>query len=133
MSAAQAVVAAARSVIGVRYRLHGRDPAHGLDCVGLAAFALEAGGHEGAVPAGYAMRSGNRAAAVAAIDASGLMRATDARSGDLLLVQAGPGQLHLAIAGDDGLIHADAALRRVVERPGAVPWPVIGRWRIGEQ
>ena len=35
----------------------------------------------------------------------------------------------LAIATDAGIIHADAALRRVVERPGAPPWPIVARWR----
>ena len=28
-----------------------------------------------------------------------------------------------------GFVHADAQLRRVVERPGEPPWPVIGIWR----
>ena len=50
-------------------------------------------------------------------------------SGDVLLALAGPGQLHLAIWTGDGVIHADAMLRRVVERPGAPPWPVVSVWR----
>jgi hypothetical protein len=29
-----------------------------------------------------------------------------------------------------GFVHADAGLRRVVERLGAVPWPVVGCWRL---
>jgi hypothetical protein len=32
-----------------------------------------------------------------------------------------------------GIIHADAQLRRVVERPGPLPWPEIGRWRLAPQ
>ena len=35
--------------------------------------------------------------------------------------------------GGGGIIHADAMLRRVVERPGPVPWPVLGRWRQGRE
>ena len=120
-----AVVAAARAAIGVRFRLHGRDPATGLDCVGLAAIALG----EATVPSGYALRGGDPARVAAMIDAFGLMPIADARAGDLLLCASGPGQLHLAIDSGAGVIHADAMLRRVVERPGPVPWPVLGRWR----
>jgi cell wall-associated NlpC family hydrolase len=123
------VVAAARSAIGARFRLHGRDPATGLDCVGLAAFALG----EGAVPSGYAMRGGDGARIAALIDARGLVRCREAQAGDLLLCASGPGQLHLAIDSGGGIIHADAMLRRVVERPGPVPWLVLGRWRQGRE
>ncbi|MCW3834503.1 hypothetical protein OM513_00435 [Sphingomonas canadensis] len=66
-----------------------------------------------------------------AIAAAGLARADDVRPGDLLLLRAGPGQLHFAIDAGGGIIHADAMLRRVVERPGE-PWPAIGRWRMRE-
>ncbi|MBA4048267.1 MAG: hypothetical protein C0476_06975 [Sphingomonas sp.] len=120
-----AAVAAARAAIGARFRLHGRDPATGLDCVGLVALALG----EDAVPSGYAMRGGDPARIAALIDACGLARAQDAQAGDLLLCASGPGQLHLAIDSGTGVIHADAVLRRVVERPGPVPWRVLGRWR----
>ena len=58
-----------------------------------------------------------------------LARVTTAAAGDLLLCRSGPGQLHLAVGVDGGIVHADAGLRRVVERPGAVPWPVLGVWR----
>lgn len=126
-----AIVAAARSAIGTRFRLHGRDPAFGLDCVGLVAVALRAGGAAAIVPDGYALRSGDADAVAAMIVAAGLVPATEPKAGDVLLCRAGPGQLHLAIDGGSGsIIHADAQLRRVVERPGPPPWPVIGRWRL---
>lgn len=128
MTAGERSLAAARAALGTRFRLHGRDIATGLDCVGLAALAMRAGGFEGRVPAGYALRTGDPAKAFRAIEAAGLMAAGEARPGDLLLVAAGPSQLHLAIAAEDGCVHADAQLRRVVERPGPIPWPVIGRW-----
>jgi cell wall-associated NlpC family hydrolase len=123
-------LAAARAALGARFRLHGRDPATGLDCVGLAAWALRAEGFEGVVPSGYALRRGDADVVQALIGVSGLVAAEDARAGDLLLLAAGPGQLHLAIDSGDGIVHADAMLRRVVERPGVPPWPVIGRWRV---
>lgn len=127
-----AVEEAALAAVGARFRLHGREPASGLDCVGLAAWALRAGGFESAVPTGYSLRGGDARAVAGSLDAM-LMRAADERPGDLLLMRTGPGQLHLGIRAADGLVHADAGLRRVVLRPGAVAWPVIGCWRIGER
>jgi hypothetical protein len=50
--------------------------------------------------------------------------------GDVLVMRAGPEQLHLGIVTRAGLVHADAGLRRVVERPGAPEWPVLGNWRV---
>ena len=131
MKPGERAVAAARGAVGARFRLHGRDAAGGLDCVGLAALALRAEGFEGAVPSGYALRSGNAARVIQAIEAAGLVAAVDARPGDLLLLRTGPGQLHFAIRTNTGIVHADAMLRRVVERPGA-HWPVIGCWRVGD-
>jgi cell wall-associated NlpC family hydrolase len=130
MSAADRIVAAARGALGVRFRPQGRDPDHGLDCIGLAALALRAGGFRGAVPGGYALRGGDPAAVAARIEASGLRRVGCAEPGDLLLFATGPGQLHLAIAVPGGLVHADATLRRVTERPGDPLWPVLGTWRL---
>jgi hypothetical protein len=126
-------LAAARAALGARFRLHGRDVVNGVDCVGLAVLALRAEGFEGRVPLGYALRTGDGEAVRRAIEATGLVLARDERPGDLLLMMAGPGQLHLAIAAEDGIVHADAQLRRVVERPGPIPWPVIGRWRATEE
>lgn len=131
-ASAAAIVTAARSAIGARFRLHGRDPKTGLDCVGLVELALRAGGAKGHAPLGYALRSGNAEAVGAMIAAAGLIAVAEARAGDLLLCRAGPGQLHLVIDSGSGVIHADAMLRRVVERPGPPPWPVIGRWRVAE-
>lgn len=119
------VIARARAAVGTRFRLHGRDPADGLDCVGLAAWALRVR----KLPTGYALRSGDQDAVAMLIAAAGLRRVADPAPGDLLLCQAGPGQLHLAIWSGAGVIHADAMLRRVVERPGTPPWPALGYWR----
>ncbi|MGI4732482.1 MAG: hypothetical protein ACRYFW_12140 [Janthinobacterium lividum] len=115
----------ARSVLGVRFRPQGRDPAYGLDCVGLVAWAAGID----PVPDGYAMRGGDARDIGAVLDRFG-RRSASAAAGDVLLLAAGAGQFHLAIATGDGIIHADAALRRVVERPGPPPWPVLGIWRI---
>jgi hypothetical protein len=124
------VVTAARGAIGARFRLHGRDPASGLDCIGLAALALRAGGFEGVVPSGYALRGGDAGELRRRIVAAGLVQTDECAAGDLLVARPGPGQLHLAIDSGTGVIHADAMLRRVVERPGPPPWPVLARWRL---
>lgn len=128
-----AIVAAARAAVGARFRLHGRDPALGLDCVGLAAIACRAAGISGAIPADYALRGGDPGNVAAIIAGLGLERAETPAPGDVVLLATGPGQLHLAIDSGAGLIHADAMLGRVVERPGDCPWPEIGRWRLAER
>jgi hypothetical protein len=104
-------------------------PEDGLDCVGLVAWALAGGGWRGEVPSGYRLRGGDPGRVAALIECFGLVRVADGRAGDVALAASGPGQVHLVILTGDGIVHADAMLRRVVERPGAVPWPVIGYWR----
>jgi cell wall-associated NlpC family hydrolase len=126
--------AAAQAAVGTRFRWHGRDPATGLDCVGLALVALHAGGFIGTVAEGYALRGGDAARIAAMIDGHGLVRVTgDPAAGDLLLCGTGPGQFHFAIRSAAGVIHADAMLRRVVARPDPLPWPVIASWRLPEE
>ncbi|WP_420146066.1 peptidoglycan endopeptidase [Sphingobium sp.] len=117
-----AVVARARAMVGVPFRLHGRDRA-GLDCVGLAAWATGR-----AVPCAYGLRSGDAGLAERWLRAAGLVKVKGGAAGDVALVRAGPLQLHLMIATGAGFIHAHAGLRRVVEMPGGSPWPVIGWW-----
>ncbi|CAM3210872.1 MULTISPECIES: peptidoglycan endopeptidase [Sphingomonas] len=116
------VEVAARALVGVRFRLHGRDATHGLDCVGLVALAT---GRE--APTGYGWRSGDEGRVAAMLDAV-FARGAPA-PGAILLLRVGPGQLHLAIRVSDGIVHADAGLRRVAWRPGAPPWPVLGYWK----
>lgn len=129
MSGNGRIVAGARRAVGSRFRLQGRDPALGLDCVGLVAVALAADGHPGGVPADYALRSGDVAKVEALLRAAGLVPIADGEPGDVVLLRPGAGQLHLAILSEDGVIHADAMLRRVVERPGVLPFPEVGTWR----
>lgn len=117
------VVARARAVLGVPFRLHGRDGA-GLDCVGLAAHALQLD-----VPSGYPLRGGEPDVVRARLDSVLHPVEGPPVAGDLLMMRTGPGQLHLGVWTGAGLVHADAGLRRVVERPGAPPWPVLGGWR----
>ncbi len=134
-SRSSAVVERARLALGARFRPQGRSPDEGLDCVGLAAFAFAADG--AGVPRDYALRGG-RPTLASELAGHGLVRVDGGalRPGDLAVFTAGPGQLHLAIVGEGTLIHADAGLRRVVERPMPAPWPLASLWRArpeGEQ
>jgi cell wall-associated NlpC family hydrolase len=117
-------VARARALVGVRFRAQGRTAA-GVDCVGLVAAAL---GRTG-VRSDYALRGGSLTALEGALVDAGLREAEAAEPGDVLVMQAGPGQWHLGVWTGAGLVHADAGLRRVVERPGDVPWPLVSVWR----
>lgn len=118
------IAAAALELVGSRFRLHGRDPATGLDCVGVVAVATGA-----SAPTGYALR-GSRSADIARnLEAQGWVRASSAEPGDVLLMRTGPAQLHLGVKTERGVVHADAGLRRVVERPGAPDWEVVEIWR----
>ncbi|KTT68651.1 hypothetical protein [Sphingomonas endophytica] len=126
MTPSERVCAAARALVGVRFRAQGRDPAWGLDCVGVVAVALRHAGAAVALPRDYATARGVLPAG--AVPAA--MRHCDGTAaGDVLLCRVSPAQLHLAIRSTDGIIHADAQARRVVARPGAVPWPIEGAWR----
>lgn len=120
------IVVRARRLVGVRFRPQGRNAATGLDCIGLAAAALRVA----PPPADYALRGGSMARLEARLRGAGLRPVAPARAGDLLILAAGAGQLHLAIWTGDGLIHADAGLRRIVERPGPAPWPLLAAWRL---
>jgi len=122
------VAEAALALVGAPFRLHGRDVVHGLDCIGVIAAALRGAGWVGAVPSGYALRGGDPVAVIARFDAV-LARGDGATAGDVLLFRVGPGQLHGAVRTRAGLVHADAALRRVVERPGVPDWPLLAAWR----
>ena len=88
-----------------------------------------------AVRRDYALRSSDAEAVNGEFAESGFLRIapTEAGAGDVLLVRAGPGQLHVVILTPGGYLHADAGLRRVVETPGAVAWPVLSAWRFPEE
>ncbi|MEM8695166.1 MAG: peptidoglycan endopeptidase [Pseudomonadota bacterium] len=130
-SVAGRIVRAARSCTGARFRPQGRDPAIGLDCIGLAAFAYRAADARPVLPSGYTLRGGDVRSAHDWLMASGFHRIADAaaRVGDLLLLRPGARQLHLAVHSGTGFIHADLGLRRVVETPGAPGWPILSVWR----
>ena len=129
MTRADAIVERARSVVGARFRPQGREPALGLDCLGVAAFAAAVA--PGVLPRRYTLRGEARAEIEHGLRRFGFepVDVQSAAAGDILLAEAGPQQLHFAVHTGSGLVHADAGLRRVVERPLPCPWPIVGAWR----
>lgn len=123
------VVARARSLVGVRFRPQGRSADDGLDCIGV--MILAAGIPARLARTDYALRFGDAEQAALHFERSGLIRVASDRvmRGDIVLVQSGPAQLHAAVLTDAGYVHAHAGLRRVVETPGRLPWPVLSAWR----
>lgn len=122
------LAAAALDLIGTPFRLHGRDPATGLDCVGLVAEAMRRAGFHPLPPGGYGLRAMSIGPLVPHARASGLVPVP--RDGDIVLARVSPVQAHLLIAAPGGFVHAHAGFRRVTFLPGPLPWPVPLEWRI---
>ncbi|HEY6815218.1 MAG TPA: NlpC/P60 family protein [Croceibacterium sp.] len=127
-----ALAAAAERLIGTPFRLHGRDPARGLDCVGLVAAALAEAGRPVRAPTGYWLRQSRLDGLLDAATHAGLGAAAGAVTpGDVLLVRPGPAQHHLVVAGmAGGFVHAHAGLGRVVLTPAPLAWPIVRHWRL---
>jgi cell wall-associated NlpC family hydrolase len=128
----EAFARAAESLIGTPFRLHGRDPASGLDCIGLVAASLAAIGRTPKAPQGYTLRNLSIERWLGHAGLSGLERANGpVRCGDVLLVQPSPVQHHLLIACDTAeVVHAHAGLRRVVRQPLAPAEIISALWRL---
>jgi cell wall-associated NlpC family hydrolase len=127
----QALATAAEALLGTRFRLHGREPRTGLDCVGLLAAALEALGRPAVLPNGYVLRTRGMSRPDEAAHTCGLVSAKGPpRPGDVLLVRPHACQVHLLIAGHTGFIHAHAGLRRVVAIDTLPAWPIVRHWRL---
>ncbi len=126
------LAAAAEVLVGTPFRLHGRDPATGLDCIGVLTAALAACGGPAALPNFYSLRMrelpelGDTASRAGLAPCSGAILA-----GDVVLVRIGPCQFHLLVAvGDGGFVHAHAGLKRVVRSALPTDWQVIRHWRL---
>jgi cell wall-associated NlpC family hydrolase len=123
---------AAEALIGCRFRLHGRDPETGLDCVGVVACALSSFGACPVVPGGYGLRNLSVNHWLPLAEQSGLMLThSPLQRGDVVLINLAHSQHHLAIVCDaQHVVHAHAGLRRVVRQPLDPAWHVRAQWRI---
>ena len=122
----------AEVLVGAKFRLHGRDPATGLDCIGLLAAAMAGGGCPITVPTGYPWRLRDLSAWLPDPATCGFKPVTEPfRAGNVVMLQPGPAQFHLAIA-DRGLgwIHAHAGLRRVVREAALPSGALFAHWRL---
>lgn len=120
---------AARALVGVPFRPGGRDPATGLDCLGVLTAACGIGK---ALPGPRTPRSRRPPPTYGIAARLGLEPAEGTiRAGDVVLTRPGPCQHHVAIATASGrFVHAHAGLRRVVEGPLPDAWPLAGHWRL---
>lgn len=136
MTRRDALAEAAEALVGVPFRLFGRDSRYGLDCVGLVAAALARSGAAVPAPSGYALRNTDIAPFLPFAAQAGLVSCEGYPArGDVLLLEPGPAQHHLAIAtGPDTIVHAHAGLRRIVLQPFATEpghgSPILGAWRL---
>lgn len=128
----RALAEAAAALEGSPWRLHGRKPATGLDCIGLLAAALEAVGRPVPLPTGYPLRLRDLAGWMPDPATLGFEpAAAPVEPGDVTLVRLGPAQVHLAIAGPvGGWIHSHAGLRKVVHQNQLPDGEILGRWRL---
>ena len=121
------IVARARALVGVRFRPQGRSAEHGLDCIGVAAVAT--GMDEARKD--YRLVSADADAVNEEFRRLGFIPvpSVGAGEGDIAVVQPVPGRLHVVVLTSGAYVHADMRLRRVVEVPGAVSWPLLSAWR----
>lgn len=122
---------AAQGLVGAPFRLHGRTPETGLDCIGLLVAACAAAGRQIILPNGYRLRSRSLPGlAGPAAQAGFAPAAPPLRAGDVAMCRVNPCQHHLVIiASGNSFVHAHAGLGRVVAMHGPLPWPIVGLWR----
>jgi cell wall-associated NlpC family hydrolase len=126
---ADRIVARARVLVGTKFRAQGRSTA-GLDCIGLA--SLTFGVDRRTVRDDYRLRGSDNGPRLRAALQSDFRRISrrQLRPGDLILLQPGRDQWHLAVMTDAGMVHADARIGAVVETPGDPAWPIVGVYRL---
>ena len=125
------IAACAASLIGVPFRLHGRNADAGVDCVGLVGACLAATGRVFDVPRSYRLRGDYDAVAHSFFAGASFAPVQENiwQAGDIVLVRIAAQQLHFAVITSDGAVHAHMGLGRVVLTPLPLPWVTIGHWR----
>ena len=119
--------ARARALVGTRFRPQGRG-GDGLDCVGviLATFAVS----PTSVRNNYSLRGDHLRELRGALDVHfRRVPKRELRTGDVMLLEAGEQQFHLAVRSEQGFVHAHAGIRRVVETPGDPQCPLVAVYR----
>jgi cell wall-associated NlpC family hydrolase len=127
------VARAAEALVGTPFRLHGRDPRTGVDCVGLLECVFRSVGYDVRFPNGYSLRTSAWEGLEAFAQAVGFAPVrSPAEPGDICLLRPCETQMHFAIVARAPCtqIEAHAGLRRVVAAPLASPHLQLRRWRM---
>lgn len=135
MTASLALAQAAQDLLGVPFRLRGRDAKTGVDCIGLVSVALARSGRQPPPLPHYTMRNLDLARFDHLLPQAGFhVTHGPALPGDLVLLKPSAAQFHLAIVDPSGLlIHANGGLGRVVASdPATIGWPIVARWRLNK-
>lgn len=126
---ADAIVAAVRRCVGTPFRMQGRLPGTGLDCLGVVAEAARAAGGELRLPA-YTLDGDHAALTRSWPTALGCVAVDKAEAGDVLVTAPSRHRRHFAVVTPAGVVHAHAGIGRVVEGPLDRDWSVLAAWRL---
>lgn len=108
---------AARELMGVPFLHQGRDPAVGVDCVGLAGYAMDRNGVSYVDLKGYG-RSPHAGRLMATIDNQPHLRRTGAPvAGGIVLFRIKRDPQHVAVFDGEELIHAYLTAGKVTSNP----------------
>ncbi len=127
------IAARACALVGTRFRPQGRSAKDGLDCVGTV--ALSAGIPADRISRDYSLRGQRLAEIEHQLCDLGCRPVAGhvLQLGDVAVCRTGPAQYHMVVITPFGFVHADAALRRVVQRPYPIPWTLESAWRLAEE
>ncbi|EZP74640.1 hypothetical protein BV97_04836 [Novosphingobium resinovorum] len=126
------LAAAALTLVGTPFRLHGREPGVGLDCVGVIEAAFARSGRAVRLANGYPLRTRIVPSVRLDLERLGLEPVGDTLlPGDVLMLRPSTCQLHLAmVICGTSVVHAHAGLRRVVHSALPPDWPLLHHWRL---
>lgn len=132
VSRAMCLANAARHLAGSPFRLHGRDPGTGLDCIGVLAAALKDAGMPAPLPTGYSLRSRSIAGLeFIAVQCGFGPVCGEMEAGDVILARPNACQFHLLIALEqDSFVHAHAGIGRVILSAWPQDWRIASHFRL---
>lgn len=122
---------AALELVGTPFRLRGRDPSTGIDCMGLIEFALTKAGVPVRMPRTYTLRQRNADQVFITVATQCGLRPSTAtpHRNDILFFALNGFQHHLAISlGPADIVHAHAGLGRTLVGKPDPDWRLLHVW-----